>query len=65
MVAALGTDDLIKRKEYVESIRSESNKVDELIDKYSKTLLVKEEAETLPKFLSEWKEYKNQRENGN
>jgi len=62
LVAALGTSDLNKRKKYVESIRSESKKVDELIDKYSKTALVKEETETLPKFLSEWNEYKRLRE---
>jgi len=62
LVAMLGTDDLNKRKEYVTSIRSQSQKVDELIEAYSKTVLVKEEEETLPKFLAAWNEYKRLRE---
>lgn len=62
LVAALGTDDLNKRREYINSIRNESKKIDELIDKYSKTLLTKDEEEILPKFIAEWNEYKLLRE---
>lgn len=62
MVQALGTLDLSERKTYVDSIRVETKKVDELVDAYSKTVLVKAEEETLPKFLSAWNEYKRQRE---
>jgi len=62
VVAMLGTTDLNKRKEYATSIQNQTKIVDELIEKYSKTVLVKEEEETLPKFLSEWNEYKRQRE---
>ncbi|MDP3150771.1 MAG: methyl-accepting chemotaxis protein [Ignavibacteria bacterium] len=62
LVAMLGTDDMNKRKEYVASIRSQSIKVDELAEAYSKTVLVKEEEETLPKFLAAWNEYKRLRE---
>lgn len=62
VVAMLGTTDLNKRKEYASSIEKQTKIVDDLIEKYSKTVLVKEEEETLPKFLSEWDEYKRQRE---
>ena len=62
MIQALGTTDLNERKAYVDSIRVETKKVDELVDAYSKTVLVKAEEETLPKFLSAWNEYKHQRE---
>lgn len=62
MIQALGTTDLNERKAYVDSIRVETKKVDELVDAYSKTVLVKAEEETLPKFLSAWNEYKRQNE---
>ena len=57
-VASLGTKDLTKRQEYIYSIKNESNKVDELIDKYSKAVLAAEAQELLPKFLSSWNAYK-------
>jgi methyl-accepting chemotaxis protein len=57
-VASLGTNDLTKRQEYINSIKNKSDKVDELIDKYSKTVLVKEEQESLLKFLYAWNAYK-------
>lgn len=62
IVAALGTTDMNKRKTYVASIRNATKEVDELIEAYSKTVLVKAEEETLPKFLAAWNEYKRQRE---
>ncbi|MDP3683112.1 MAG: MCP four helix bundle domain-containing protein, partial [Ignavibacteria bacterium] len=62
IVAMLGTADIDKRKTYLVSIRKASKDVDELIDAYSKTVLVKAEEETLPKFLTAWTEYKRQRE---
>lgn len=57
-VASLGTKDLSKRQGYINSIKNESAKIDKLIEKYSKTVLVKEEQEFLPKFLSAWSAYR-------
>jgi methyl-accepting chemotaxis protein len=62
VLAMLGTNDLNKRKEYSASVKKQTGIVDELVDKYSKTVLVNEEKEILPKFLSEWNEYKHQRD---
>ncbi|MBP9120037.1 MAG: MCP four helix bundle domain-containing protein [Ignavibacterium sp.] len=62
VVAMLGTDNLEKRNDYAESINKQTEILDELIDKYSKTYLVKAEEETLPKFLNEWNVYKRQRD---
>lgn len=57
-VASLGTNDFSKRQKYIESIKTNSARVDELIAKYSKTYLVNEEKELLSKFLFEWNSYK-------
>jgi len=58
IVAALGTTDLKKREEYKKSALSSIAEVDQRVEKYSKTYLVKEEIETLDKFRPEWSEYK-------
>ncbi len=57
-VASIGTKDQSKRQEYIDSIKNQSAKVDELIDKYSKTVLNNEEQELLSKFLTAWNTYK-------
>jgi len=62
VVAMLGTTDLNQRKDYASSIQKQTKTVDDLVNKYSKTYLVKEEEETLPLFLSDWDEYKKERD---
>ena len=58
VVAMLGTNDLSKRQDYAASIKLQTKTLEDRITKYSETYLVKEEEETLPKFLSEWNNYK-------
>ena len=53
--------DQTKRHEYFTSIQAEDKKVDALIEAYGKTVLVKEEQETLPKFLASFAHLKKVR----
>ncbi len=50
-----------KRREIVGRVEAESKKVDDYVASYSKTVLTKEEQETLPKFLASWEQYKKLR----
>ncbi len=54
LAQALATDDIAVRKQYVTSMKNNIENVNELMEKYSKTFLVKEEEENLPKFLAAW-----------
>jgi methyl-accepting chemotaxis protein len=57
----MGTKDKAKREEYVATIEAETRKTEAYIATYAKTVLVKEEQETLPKFQSAFEEYKKVR----
>jgi methyl-accepting chemotaxis protein len=46
------------REKFANGIRTETRKVDSLIEKYSRTILVNEAEETLPKFSAAWNQYK-------
>ncbi len=62
VVAMISTNETQRRINYSESIKNETKKVDDLIEKFEKNNLRKEIAGTFDKFSSEWKEYKNQRD---
>ncbi len=55
------TRDKTKRAEYIATIDAETKKTEAYVESYSKTVLVKEEQETLPKFLSAFEQYKRVR----
>ena len=51
-----------QQEKYLKVVNDESKNVDAIIEKYSKTALVKEEEELLPVFLKNWNEYKSVRD---
>jgi methyl-accepting chemotaxis protein len=53
----MGTNDKAKRREHIAVIEAETKKMDGYLEAYAKTVLVKEEQETLPLFLSSYSEY--------
>lgn len=60
----LSSKTIDQKQEYVKIVNEQTILVDNLIESYSKTVLVKEEEETLPKFLDNWKNYKTVRDKG-
>ncbi|HAP35238.1 MAG TPA: hypothetical protein DCQ28_04590, partial [Bacteroidetes bacterium] len=57
VTACLATKSMEERQKYILQIRDEEKKIGVLIDAYAKTVLVKEEEETLPIFEKNWKQY--------
>ena len=55
------TKDKAKRADYIATIDAETKKTESYIESYSKTVLVKEEQEILPKFQSAFERYKKLR----
>lgn len=53
----MGTNDKAKRREHVAVIEAETKKMEGYLEAYAKTVLVKEEQETLPLLLSSYSEY--------
>lgn len=51
-----------QQDKYLSIVNDESKNVDELVEKYSKTVMVKEEEELLPVFRVNWNEYKSIRD---
>ncbi|MBN9660824.1 MAG: MCP four helix bundle domain-containing protein [Acidobacteria bacterium] len=51
------TTDKAKRREHAAVIEAETKKMDGYLEAYTKTVLIKEEQETLPLFLSSYSEY--------
>jgi methyl-accepting chemotaxis protein len=58
----LMTKDLTEREKYKKIIMEETKKVDDLIDKYSRSNLSKEDKEMLSKFQTTWIRYKELRD---
>src|SRR6185369_8758928 len=57
----MGTKDKAQRRDYVAIIDAETKKTDAYIETYSKTVLTKQEQETLPKFRTAFEQYKTLR----
>jgi methyl-accepting chemotaxis protein len=57
----LAAKDRSKCKEYIATIEAETKKTEDYLETYSKTVLVKEEQETLPKFRAAFEQYKKLR----
>ena len=61
VVAMFGTTDIDKRREYLNSVNTSTQQLEDYIKAYSATSLSKDEEELLANFRSAWEEYKSQR----